>query len=216
MNKQIYYHFLSSKHAIDDLEKKRIRVSTLNTLNDPFEFMPYKRYKFKKRQHYNQIYKSIVKEWGLLCFSNNWHETLLWSHYADKHNGITLGFQISDYDILEVEYSSDPKRQSFKLSKNLYANKRKFVNLAKIKYKKWKYEQEYRILIKLKNCKKDGKKHFILFDNNLKLREIVLGCKFDKNNQKEIEILAKRLGVRLVHTRPGWEDYKIHKDGNFK
>ena len=31
---------------------------------------------------------------GALCFSTNWSNPLLGSHYAEKHNGICLGFDI--------------------------------------------------------------------------------------------------------------------------
>ena len=41
MSDPIYYHFLSSKNAIHDLERKMIRVSQIDTLNDPFELLPY-------------------------------------------------------------------------------------------------------------------------------------------------------------------------------
>jgi hypothetical protein len=37
MNEQIYYHFLPSGYAINDFENEWIKVSTLNSLNDPFE-----------------------------------------------------------------------------------------------------------------------------------------------------------------------------------
>lgn len=32
---------------------------------------------------------------GLLCFSEVWDSILLWSHYAEKHAGIVLGFDVS-------------------------------------------------------------------------------------------------------------------------
>ncbi|NKK82626.1 DUF2971 domain-containing protein [Rhizobium leguminosarum bv. viciae] len=33
---------------------------------------------------------------GLLCMSTTWQEPLLWSHYADKHKGMCLGFDVDD------------------------------------------------------------------------------------------------------------------------
>lgn len=84
MDKQIYYHFLSSENAVSDLEKKRIKVSLINELNDPFELLPYLRYNdFKKRKLYHEVHKAVSKKYGLLCFSRTWDEPLLWGHYAD-------------------------------------------------------------------------------------------------------------------------------------
>ena len=31
------YHFLSAEHALDDIEKRRIKISEIDQLNDPFE-----------------------------------------------------------------------------------------------------------------------------------------------------------------------------------
>ena len=63
MDEQVYYHYLSLEDAMDDLENKRIKVSRLDELNDPFEWKPYKRYKFKERQPYNRIFKKMLEKW---------------------------------------------------------------------------------------------------------------------------------------------------------
>lgn len=216
MNGQTYYHYLSSKHAMADLKNKRIKVSTLNTLNDPFELMPYRRYEFKERQPYNKVFREILKKWSLLCFSQDWSETLLWSHYADKHKGIAIGFEILQDAVLKVDYNPDPIRKQIGLTSGSKTNEKLFLDLAKVKYKKWEYENEYRILVKLKDClppTADGLR-FLEFGDRLKVREIVLGCKFDHKKEKENIIkLAKQLGARVIPTRQGWEDYKIHRCG---
>ena len=31
---------------------------------------------------------------AILCFSRNWDNLLLWSHYGDRHMGVCLGFDI--------------------------------------------------------------------------------------------------------------------------
>ena len=63
----MYYHFLTTQHAIHDLERKMIRVSTLDTLNDPFELMPYLRYGEKEKiRRYMEVRKQISDLYGLL------------------------------------------------------------------------------------------------------------------------------------------------------
>lgn len=212
MSKQIYYHYLPAKYALDDLEKNRIMVSTLDKLNDPFELMPYRRYGLKERQPYNKIFAGISKKWGLLCFSLGWSEPLLWSHYADKHTGIAIGFEILQDKVITVGYSSDPIRKQIKLTSDSKTDEKLFLDLARVKYKKWDYENEYRILVKLEDClpaTPDGLR-FLKFGNRLKVREIVLGCKFDYKKEKENMIrLVKLLAVRVTPTRQGWGDYLI-------
>ncbi|MDD5289817.1 MAG: DUF2971 domain-containing protein [Patescibacteria group bacterium] len=212
MNEKIYYHFLSSKNAIDDLEQKRIKISLIDELNDPFELLPYLRYKeAKKRKTYHNIRKIVSKKYGLLCFSKKWEEPLLWGHYADKHRGIAIGFEILKDKILRVKYNTVPKRIEFELTKNQEKNIKLFLDLAKTKYKVWSYEEEYRILVELNN-RNDGH-YFIQFGDRLKVKEIVLGCNFDKKKYKKIKKLANRLHAKVIPTRQGWEDYKIRQCG---
>ena len=153
MNEQMYYHFLSSEDAINDLENKWIKVSLLDELNDPFELLPYLRYEeFEKRKLYHNIRREVSKNYGLLCFSKKWEEPLLWGYYADKHKGVAMGFEILKDNIFKVEYKSESKRTKFELTNNQEENEKLFLDLAKTKYIKWLYEEEYRILVKLKDC----------------------------------------------------------------
>ncbi|MCG2689350.1 DUF2971 domain-containing protein [Candidatus Parcubacteria bacterium] len=219
MNRQIYYHFLSSKHAIDDLENKWINISLIEELNDPFELLPYLRYKeVEKRKLYHNIRREVSKNYGLLCFSRTWNEPLLWGHYADKHKGIAIGFEVLEDEVFEVKYSPEPKRTKFELTENQKENEKLFLDLAKTKYEKWSYEEEHRILVKIKDCKPvciGGRKYsFLKFRGRLQVKEIVLGCKFDyKQEQSRMSILAEKLNAKIVLTREGWEDYKIHQCG---
>jgi hypothetical protein len=215
MKEQTYYHYLASKFAICDLRKERIRVSTLETLNDPFEMMPYRRYEFEKRKSYIKVFREVKRKWGLLCFSPSWEEQLLWAHYADGHKGIALGFEILKDVILKLTYTPNQIRTQFDLTANPEENEKKFLSLAKVKYKEWLYEKEHRILVKLENCVLDDSLYFLPFGDRLKLKVIVLGCKFnhDKNMGNILE-LKNKFNAKVIATRPGWEDYRIHKDGS--
>lgn len=208
--KQIYYHFLSAKDAIDDFERKRIKVSLIDSLNDPFELMPYLRYQFKERQRYHKVRREIIKRYGLLCFSQSWHEPLLWSHYANGHNGIALGFKISESGnrFFKVKYASNPIRKQVDLTDNLRANKELILDLAKIKYKKWEYEKEYRVVVELKDCEMNGGHYFVKFSDALKLEEIVIGCKCNKYREY-VSKLGRRCNVKVTPTRMEWQGYKI-------
>ena len=131
MKTQIYYHFLSSKNAIDDLKRKMIKVSTIGTLNDPYEFMPYKRYNYQKRQEFNKVFKAAKNRWGILCFSQTWEEQLLWAHYADKHKGIALGFEVPEDELKEVIYVCNEIRTKIELTDDREENEQKFCRFSK-------------------------------------------------------------------------------------
>jgi hypothetical protein len=213
MNNRIYYHFLSSRNAIHDLERKMIRVSLIDTLNDPFELMPNLSYRdTSKRKRIKSIRKAFAEKYGLLCFSGNWAEPLLWGHYADKHKGVALGFEILKDRIIEVEYSDSPLRVQIELSEDSENNEDVFFGLAKTKYHKWKYENEYRILVALRDCIEIDNHHFLPFHERLRVKEIILGCYYD-NNREYIVWLAKQFKANIIATRMEWKGYKINRCG---
>lgn len=217
-NEQTYYHFLSSKDAIDDLENERIKISVINELNDPFELLPYIRYKESKtRQRYLDIRNEVSKKYGLLCFSKIWEEPLLWGHYAEKHKGVAIGFEILEDEILRVEYSPELKRTKFELANSKEENEKLFIELAKTKSEKWSYEKEYRILVKLNECEPEhikGEEYlFLKFHNRLKVKEIILGSFFDKDKCDKIIELTEKFEAKIKATRLEWQGYKINKCG---
>ena len=211
MSEQIFYHFLSSRNAIHDLERKMIRVSPLETLNDPFELSPWLRYgDIKVRKGFHDVRKAISKKDGLLCFSKSWSKPLLWGHYADKHKGIAIGFETSNYEILKVNYVTE--RVKLELTGDREKNEKLFRDkLASVKYQKWDYESEYRIWVRLENCTKIDGHYFIEFGDSLKVKEIVLGCKYD-NSEKYILKLSKDLGAEVIPSRMAWGEYKMNPD----
>lgn len=213
-NEQTYYHFLSSKDAIDDLENERIKISVINELNDPFELLPYLRYDEKeKRQRYVDIREKVSKKYGLLCFSKIWGEPLLWGHYAEKHKGVAIGFEILKDEILRVEYSPELKRTKFDLMDNQEDNKKLILDLAQIKYQKWSYEEEYRILVKEKHYTNINGIHFLDFKGRLKVKEIILGSFFNEDRYDKMIELTKKFEAKIIATRLEWQGYKINKCG---
>ena len=190
-----------------------IRVSLLGTLNDPFELMPYLRYgDADKRKRIKLIRRSFSGKYGLLCFSGTWTEPLLWGHYADKHKGVALGFELLHDQIIEVEYTSSPVRKQIEVATDSEDNEKLFFDLAKIKYHKWEYENEYRILVALKDCTEIDGQRFLRFDERLKIKEIILGCNYD-NSLGYIVGLARQLGAEVIPTRMEWQGYRIKRCG---
>jgi len=218
MNKRTYYHFLGPDDALEDLDLERIKVATVNDLNDPFELLPglRERKDREERKPYYEIHKQISREYGLLCFSNNWEDPLLWGHYADKHRGVAIGFEVLKDEILEVNYVGKKERPTFDLTDNSRRNKELFLELFKIKYESWSYEDEVRILVKLEDCVPDHQKDsklFLSFSGRLKVKEIILGIKFSKQKYERIYELANKLEANVIVTRQNWGEYKISQSG---
>jgi hypothetical protein len=216
MSYQVYYHFLSYNHAIDDLEKQRIKVALINELNDPFELLPNLRFSFRKRQLYHDVRRKLSKKYGLLCLTKGWGEPLLWSHYANKHKGVAIGFRVLKDEITRVSYPK-LKRPKVELTNKPDLNQKMFLNLAKTKYAKWSYESEHRIAVELTDCDpgtgKDKGKYFLNFSGRLEVDGIVLGDKVNKEDRRTIKRLAERVGAtNFIASRLSWEDYKVQED----
>lgn len=51
--------------------------------------------------------KARNNDTGLLCFSTNWTNPLLWSHYGEKHTGVCLGFNLKKGIAHPVRYEEN-------------------------------------------------------------------------------------------------------------
>src|SRR5271157_433416 len=94
-NERRIYKFLSAPSALDDLTEQHIKISTFPDMNDPFELTGGLHCDPELRGHLAALL-SRLNEWcGVLCFSQDWHNAMLWSHYAAKHAGMCIGFDVS-------------------------------------------------------------------------------------------------------------------------
>ena len=107
------YHFINATHGISNVALRRLRVSRFSQLNDPFELLAADMTDPRHKEAFDRFKAEIDKNKGMICFSGTWHNPLLWGHYADKHKGIALGFDISDEILLKVRYTSNRAQIKF-------------------------------------------------------------------------------------------------------
>lgn len=161
------YHFLPAVHALDDMEKKRIKTSEIDQLNDPFELWCVSQEDKQIRPALRKYKKEMSERFGLICFCRHWHNPLLWSHYADKHRGMCLGFDVDDQGLQPVNYVEERSNLRLPLTKES-ANELLFT-----KYRDWQYEEESRNWFQL-DQREDG--HYLYpFDGFIQLREVIAG-----------------------------------------
>jgi hypothetical protein len=139
----IAYHFTSEKHALDAISNQCLKLSLIDDLNDPFELFAADLPDSESRKEALKFKNNMSTRVGILCFSKNWGNPLLWSHYADRHKGVALEFKIKDDIALPVKYRKN--RFSINL-KDLADNIRKVTKeetegLWLTKYKSWEYEE---------------------------------------------------------------------------
>lgn len=82
------FHFISEQFGLEDIRRRRLKIATLNELNDPFELFGVNLSDEALRQAFRAMKHELAFKRGLLCFSRNWHNPVQWSHYAAKHTGL--------------------------------------------------------------------------------------------------------------------------------
>ncbi|MEO6520039.1 MAG: DUF2971 domain-containing protein [Mucilaginibacter sp.] len=109
---------------------------------------------------------------GICCFTENFQNTLMWSHYAANHSGLCLVFNpymdISLF-VVKVRYTDDF------VPRNYYENNRVgALVMLSTKSNDWAYEQEYRSISATPGTNAFKKEM---------LTEVIFGC---KTTQEEI------------------------------
>jgi hypothetical protein len=114
----------------------------------------------------------------MLCFSSKWSNPVQWSHYADRHRGLCLGFDVPDALLSSVTYCSkrlkpDPKALAEMQAEGPAAHEM-MLKLVTTKFRHWRYEHEQRLFIGLEEKDARGL-YFYGFSAELVLREIIFG-----------------------------------------
>ena len=202
------YHLLPRKWALCNLKQRRLKVATFDNLNDPFELRGVRLDNRADRLRFNRWRECTAATFGLLCFSKSWRNPVLWSHYADEHKGICLGFDVPESCLHEVRYL--PDRLQFE---QLVPDEEQLQQLLRTKFKDWEYEAEYRRIVRLhKTCETDNP-HFWPFGSDFELREVVGGarCKLKKEHRKEL--LADGFSrIELIQARPAFQTFNVVTD----
>jgi hypothetical protein len=193
-NRLRVYYFTTNLHGVNNLALKRIKVSRIKELNDPYEFLAIHAPDDWHAGLFNHVKNDFHTKIGIVCFTDSWESPVMWSHYADKHRGICLGFDVPTSHIRQVNYSSsklaidltdtDGKTQNFEADiTKRYGNI--FRDSLYVKYSEWEYEKEWRLFFGLdEECQLEGGLYFFKFDQvELELKEVVLGV----SNETSIE-----------------------------
>lgn len=161
------FHFLSHEFGLKDITERRLKIARIMELNDPFEFLGVELSDRSFRQGLRQVKAEISKNNGLLCFTKSWHNPVLWGHYADKHRGICLGFDMPDEFLGQVSYVNSRFHWPATLDEPFVKQ------LLFTKFAHWSYEDEYRSYVSL-----DESEHGLYyadFSEKLVLRQAIVG-----------------------------------------
>jgi hypothetical protein len=156
-------------------------------------------------------FQNQLSKIGVCSFAGDPRNILMWSHYADHHQGVCLQFDVvKDIDVflgaLKVNYPNSEAYPEINWAQEDHINSLGRAILTK--HKGWAYEEERRII-------RPRQANSLLNFNHSALTGIIFGCKCDKNRyQMILELLNQRLSsgkpqVRLYQTVMHDTEYRL-------
>lgn len=148
----------------------------------------------------NRVFNLFRTQIGVLCFSVNPKNILMWSHYTNNHKGIVYEFKPNLFsNNLTDSFKGNPYRvnypcdRSYELLSYTLSGKEKneqFVKELTTKAKDWAYEEEYRMI----DLKDSGNKIF----KKESLTSIIFGVQTSEIEIKVVKCLCNQYGFSHV------------------
>ena len=155
---------------------------------------------------------NVYKTYGVLSLAKKPNNILMWSHYADSHKGLCVGF---DKKLLfeSIGGSIGPVIYSKKFPKiGLFDPAPvSILRLLNTKSKIWSYEKEFRF-------RKYGAANKVFNLPNEAIKEIVLGCNMDHKTKIEIHNLhdKKFKHAKIYEASINLNKYKVDLNEVYK
>lgn len=141
----------------------------------------------QSNDYYKRVFQSMLAQTKVCCFSKSKTNKLMWSHYADKHRGMVMEYDIS-FDInlfrfaLPVIYNEKLPEINFMTQQN-----KSIKSVLKNKSHDWNYEQEVRLI----NDNPAGTPNRIRI-NLESLRSVIFGHRTSKEDIEKVKTALKK------------------------
>jgi hypothetical protein len=163
---------------------------------------------------------TFSKGFRVLCCSHREDSILMWSHYAAKHTGMVVEFEVDELFpgmplatyFREVRYRSSPPTIS-----GLHADVQSFEEAMELalttKALEWAYEEEVRIMMPVTLLQGEKDHRYRVFDPK-SIKRVIVGCMMDAQSSEYqgIDRLADQSQYRhVVFQRAALhgEDYRL-------
>lgn len=208
-------YYLTSEHwAKVILRERRLKLSTVAELNDPFELLGASIGDKESRRIVKYVHKRLSEKFGMICMSKTWQSPVMWAHYGDKHKGVCLGFDVVDGAPKEVRYTPDRLTDLLSNKPTLKDMGHEALEiLLTTKYEDWSYEREWRVIHALKAENKDSSSglHFLpSYGEIFALREVILGhrCEWTVPGAAKAVGRTKHI-VDIKKIRPSFQRFEM-------
>ncbi|SUW05057.1 DUF2971 domain-containing protein [Brachyspira pilosicoli] len=221
-NNSLYNYTRVNKDILRSILNNTLWCGNTRKFNDPVD--PCIRNLRKEKQ--NQFYDYLLEKIKVACLTTHNDNTLMWSHYADKHQGICI-----EYDINNIYYKNNiilKKIDYNKKMKNFYFLESRIntlidiifidenrhieyiTDLFTVKSKEWEYEDEYRIL--LYDEKNENPNGTLI---NLPIKSICFGVKTSDDDKELVYNIVNSINEkRLDYNNDIIKLYQAELDDN--
>ena len=208
---RLYYR--TSLETLENLilPEMRIRVSTFDTVNDPFELLAMSQTDKEGRKSFKWLYDYWAASLGFISMSEHWKSPLMWAHYAKNHTGVCLGLELPDTRAMKVNYQPERLKAALDASKLETAVDDEVIRTAvTTKFREWEYEREWRMLVQLGAPDEDTGMHYVDFSPDFELREIITGarCKRSLDDIRN-QVFANTGEIVLKAARPAFQSFSM-------
>lgn len=204
------YRLTCEKWGIVTLREKRLKFSRFDECNDPFELLSAHLKDRDARRFYKELSAAVSERFGLLCFSETWRSPVMWAHYADKHKGLCLGFDVKE--AAKVDYRPERLKHVVDEAKSGACTVADLTKIALVtKFKEWEYEREWRCFHDLKDESPDlDGNHFHTFDDQIALREVLIGHRCELTTEQIAEIIGTpEYDVHIIRARAAFQKFEV-------
>lgn len=211
---KFYRYQTINKLTLQNLSNQKNWVADPFEFNDPFEFCLIDKFHYTtagtieplKKQQLERIRKiqNEISEFGVVCYSSDYLNNLLWAHYADNHRGMCLVFEVPGEKVPSLYRVSYSKNYPHVGTKENPEGFEEIIPVVTNKSIDWAYEKEFREVFLMKN---------ILNEYPGKLIEIIFGCRtlFDDMQIVRDIAVSKNREIKISKMHLSENQYQLNK-----
>jgi hypothetical protein len=162
--------------------------------------------------------ETVVKRYRAACFSRQFNNPLMWSHYTDKHEGIVIGYKLSSILQPDIRGSDiDYRKHKVKLragyfageSLDAFSDSEYITRKLFTKHPRWSYEQEYRLLRLYDDEKPCSPKLEVPIES---IKELYFGCKMSDEAKSNIAHIINGREISIFEMKMKDDGSLAHSD----
>lgn len=218
---------------LQTLLNKQIWISSVSSLNDPYEFqcMYIDKKRLKQCDYPDSIIRgmesflrSFIEHFGVVSLSANSFDFLpMWAYYANNYKGFCIEYKTIKPDVIFPVFYEKNRIPLASIIAN-YFNEYRMLKSGKkpspdiafdetilrnqmfLKHESWKNEKEYRIIYPLE----EGKgKTVCASDLGLQINSVCVGYDCSEENKKQLREICATLGCDLFETTIQQNSYTL-------